>query len=153
MRSYFCRGNGRHVWLIYDLDSSLRHGNVSKKVTKTEKVPRKTRKLCCRAKNLNGELRKCKGSPLAHNSVQAWGRKCLLNVFIYIRIKYSRTLLASFKVHYNISSHFHKFSLALLRANVTIHQTNSGKSPKFVFTPTFIFCSPICSNNCGVVFL
>ena len=25
--------------------------------------------------------------------------------------------------------------------------------PKFVFTPTFIFCSPICSNNCGVVFL
>ena len=25
--------------------------------------------------------------------------------------------------------------------------------PKFVFSPTFIFCSPICSNNCGVVFL
>ena len=25
--------------------------------------------------------------------------------------------------------------------------------PKFVFTPTFIFCSPICSNNFGVVFL
>ena len=24
--------------------------------------------------------------------------------------------------------------------------------PKFVFPPTFIFCSPICSNNCGVVF-
>ena len=24
--------------------------------------------------------------------------------------------------------------------------------PKFVFIPTFIFCSPICSNNCGVVF-
>ena len=24
---------------------------------------------------------------------------------------------------------------------------------KFVFSPTFIFCSPICSNNCGVVFL
>ena len=23
---------------------------------------------------------------------------------------------------------------------------------KFVFTPTFIFCSPICFNNCGVVF-
>ena len=40
-----------------------------------------------------------------------------------------------------------------LRANVSMHQTNSGKSPKFVFTPTFIFCSPICSNNCGVVFL
>ena len=41
----------------------------------------------------------------------------------------------------------------ILRANVSRHQTNSGKSPKFVFTPTFIFCSPICSNNCGVVFL
>ena len=40
-----------------------------------------------------------------------------------------------------------------LRANVSMHQTNSGKSPKFVFPPTFIFCSPICSNNCGVVFL
>ena len=39
-----------------------------------------------------------------------------------------------------------------LRANVSMRQTNSGKSPKFVFTPTFIFCSPICSNNCGVVF-
>ena len=25
--------------------------------------------------------------------------------------------------------------------------------PKFVFSPTFVFCSPICSNNCGVVFL
>ena len=24
---------------------------------------------------------------------------------------------------------------------------------KFVFSPTFIFCSSICSNNCGVVFL
>ena len=24
--------------------------------------------------------------------------------------------------------------------------------PKFVFSPTFIFCSPICPNNCGVVF-
>ena len=34
-----------------------------------------------------------------------------------------------------------------------MHQTNSGKSPKFVFSPTFIFCSPICPNNCGVVFL
>ena len=40
-----------------------------------------------------------------------------------------------------------------LRANVSMNQTNSGKSPKFVFPPTFIFCSPICSNNCGVVFL
>ena len=25
--------------------------------------------------------------------------------------------------------------------------------PKFVFSPTFIICSPICSNNFGVVFL
>ena len=25
--------------------------------------------------------------------------------------------------------------------------------PKFVFSPTFIFCSPICYNNCGVGFL
>ena len=40
-----------------------------------------------------------------------------------------------------------------LRANVSMNQTNSGKSPKFVFPPTFIFCIPICSNNCGVVFL
>ena len=24
--------------------------------------------------------------------------------------------------------------------------------PKFVFTSTLIFCSPICSNSCGVVF-
>ena len=37
-------------------------------------------------------------------------------------------------------------------ANVNMHQTNSGKSPKFVFSPIFIFCSPICPNNCGVVF-
>ena len=41
----------------------------------------------------------------------------------------------------------------VLRANASMHQTNSDKSPKFVFTPTFIFCSPICSNNCGVGFL
>ena len=25
--------------------------------------------------------------------------------------------------------------------------------PKFVFSPTFIFCSPICSSNCGVWYL
>ena len=41
----------------------------------------------------------------------------------------------------------------ILRANVSIHRTNSCKSPKFVFTPTFIFCSPICFNNCRAVFL
>ena len=33
-----------------------------------------------------------------------------------------------------------------LSANLNMHQTNSGKSP------TFIVCSPICPNNCGVVF-
>ena len=43
--------------------------------------------------------------------------------------------------------------LILLRANFNMHQTNNGKSPKFVFSPTFIFSSPICPYNCGVVFL
>ena len=33
-----------------------------------------------------------------------------------------------------------------------IRQTAASR-PKFVFPPTFMFCSPICSNNCGVVFL
>ena len=28
-----------------------------------------------------------------------------------------------------------------------------ASSPKFVFSPTLVFCSPICPNNCGVVFL
>ena len=44
----------------------------------------------------------------------------------------------------------------VLREDVSIHRTNlkyCGKSPKIRFPPTFIFCSPICSNNCGVVFL
>ena len=40
----------------------------------------------------------------------------------------------------------------VLRANISMHQTSSGKSPNFFFTPTFIFCSTICSNNCGIVF-
>ena len=40
-----------------------------------------------------------------------------------------------------------------LRAGVNMHQTNSGKSPKFVFSPTFVFCSQIFPYNCGVVFL
>ena len=31
--------------------------------------------------------------------------------------------------------------------------TKSEVAQKFVFSLTFIFCSPICSNNCGVVFL
>ena len=44
-------------------------------------------------------------------------------------------------------------ALRHLRANVSMHQTNSGKLLKFVFSPIFIFCSPICPNNCGVVFL
>ena len=48
--------------------------------------------------------------------------------------------------------HRHK-TRSQLRANVNMHQTNSGKSPKFVFSLTFIFCSLICPNNCGAVFL
>ena len=35
---------------------------------------------------------------------------------------------------------------ACIRQTVASH-------PKFSFTPNFIFCSPICLNNCGVVFL
>ena len=27
-----------------------------------------------------------------------------------------------------------------------------ASQPKFIFTSTLIFCSPICSNSCGVVF-
>ena len=46
-----------------------------------------------------------------------------------------------------------KETVSLLSANVSMHQTNSGKSLEFFFPPTFIFCSPILSNNCGVVFL
>ena len=33
-----------------------------------------------------------------------------------------------------------------------IRQTAASR-PKFAFTSTFICCSPICPNNCGVVFL
>ena len=40
-----------------------------------------------------------------------------------------------------------------LRANVNMYQTNRGKSPKFVFSLTFMHCSPTCFNNFGVVFL
>ena len=40
----------------------------------------------------------------------------------------------------------------VLRANVNMHQKNRASHPKFPFTPTFTFCSPICPNNCGVVF-
>ena len=32
-----------------------------------------------------------------------------------------------------------------------IRQT-AASHPKFAFTPIFLFCSPMCSNNCGVVF-
>ena len=41
--------------------------------------------------------------------------------------------------------------LSVLRANVSIKQT-AASHPKFVFIPIFIVCSPICSNNCGIVF-
>ena len=33
-----------------------------------------------------------------------------------------------------------------------VRQT-AASHPKFAFTLTFIFCSPICPDNCGVVFL
>ena len=39
-----------------------------------------------------------------------------------------------------------------LRSNVGMHQTNSGKSPKICFHTYFYIWSPICSDNCGVVF-
>ena len=42
----------------------------------------------------------------------------------------------------------------ILREDVSIHRTNLkyfGKSPKFDFTPTFIFCSAISPNYCSVV--
>ena len=45
-----------------------------------------------------------------------------------------------------------KAAQSVLRDNISMYQTNSGKSLKFVFPPTFIICSPLCSNNCGVVF-
>ena len=45
MRSYLSRGDGSHILLFYDLASSIPRGNVSKKVTKTRKVTRKTSKL------------------------------------------------------------------------------------------------------------
>ena len=49
---------------------------------------------------------------------------------------------------------FHAFNASnSLRANVKMHKKNSGKSPKFIFSPTFIFRSPICPSNCGVFFL
>ena len=34
MRSYLCRGNGSHIWLFYDLASSIPRGNVSWLVVK-----------------------------------------------------------------------------------------------------------------------
>ena len=37
--------------------------------------------------------------------------------------------------------------------SASIGQIIVASRPKFVFPPTFMFCSPICSNNCGVVFL
>ena len=38
------------------------------------------------------------------------------------------------------------------RADVNIHQTNSSEPFKFVFSPTLVFCSPICPDTCGVIF-
>ena len=39
-----------------------------------------------------------------------------------------------------------------LRADVTCIRQTKASHPKFAFTPTFKFCNPICSYNCGVVF-
>ena len=41
----------------------------------------------------------------------------------------------------------------LVKPNVSMHQKKSGKSPKFAFTPTFIFCSPNFPDNYDIVFL
>ena len=48
-----------------------------------------------------------------------------------------------------------KLSVLKERMSASIEQIWNivASLPKFVFTPTFIFCSPICSNNCSVVFL
>ena len=53
-------------------------------------------------------------------------------------------------VHIIVLFDFTSLCTKLLRANVNMHHTNSGKSPKFFFFPTFIFCSPFLF---GVVFL
>ena len=45
------------------------------------------------------------------------------------------------------------FFYQILRANVSRHQKNSGKSPKICFHPYFHIFSPICSYNCVVVLL
>ena len=60
--------------------------------------------------------------------------------------------MCALRIISNVLNHSTLFQI-FLRANVSMNQTNSGKSPKFVFPPTFIFCSPTCSYNCGVVFL
>ena len=78
--------------------------------------------------------------------------QCVVNEAINQRICFLS--FSSFKRSVRTQCHRHKVTNeTILRAYVSMHQTNSGKSPKFVFPPTFIFCSPICSNNCGVVFL
>ena len=40
-----------------------------------------------------------------------------------------------------------------MSASIELIWNMAVSRPKFVFSPTFIFCSPIYSNSCGVVFL
>ena len=54
------------------------------------------------------------------------------------------------------TTHLNLSFVKTLREDVSIHSTNlkyRGKSYKIRFISYFIFCSPICPNNCGVVFL
>ena len=52
MRSYLCRGNGRHVDCFTTLLPQSIIEVFQKKVTKTAKVPRESRQLRYRTKNL-----------------------------------------------------------------------------------------------------
>ena len=65
---------------------------------------------------------------------------------VYLIYKYSIYNIYTAKSH-------HKESNAEVCQYFPAIQLREGvSSSKFVFTPTFIFCSPICLNNCGAVF-
>ena len=65
---------------------------------------------------------------------------------VYLIYKYSIFNIYTAKSH-------HKESNAEVCQYFPAIQLREGvSSSKFVFTPTFIFCSPICLNNCGAVF-
>ena len=59
--------------------------------------------------------------------------------------------------HFTLTTtHLNLSFVKTLREDISIHSTNlkyRGKSYKIRFISYFIFCSPICPNNCGVVFL